>query len=184
MDALEVLAGRVSPHQLGEPGPSAEQIDRILAAGERAPDHGLLRPWRFILVQGGGRERFGDLLAASLKRREPSTPEDKLASERKKALRAPLIVIVAAAAREHPKIPVVEQIVAAGAAAQNVMLAAHGLGFGAFWRTGAPAYDGELKTALGLAPADTIVGFLYIGSIVAPGKLRPEPDAASRRRTL
>jgi nitroreductase len=172
MDAIEVLTQRVSPAQLTGPGPSAAEIETMLAAAASAPDHGRMQPWRFLLIEGDARPRFGELLAQSLLRREPDAPAAKLEAERKKALRAPLIVVVAAVLRESPKVPVVEQVVAAGAAATNMQLAAHALGFGAFWRTGGPAYDPEIKRSLGLAEEDAIIGFIYVGSIGIPGKPR------------
>ena len=92
-------------------------------------------------------------------------------------MRAPLIVVVAATARPNPKIPEIEQIVSAGAAAQNLLLAAHAMGFGGMWRTGGPAYDPEIKVALGLAASDTIVGFLYLGTPLRPAMPR-KPVAA------
>ena len=117
MDAIEALMSRVSPAQLVEPGPTAEQLEKILAVAARAPDHGRMQPWRFVLIEGGARSRFGEVMAESLRRREPDAPAGKLDAERKKAMRAPLIVVVAAAVKENPKVPEVEQIVAAGAAA-------------------------------------------------------------------
>lgn len=182
MDAIEVMVGRASPAQLTGPGPSAEQLQKILTAAARAPDHGKMQPWRFLVIEGAARERFGAVLADCLKRREPDAPAGKLEAERKKALRAPVIVVVAAAVRDNPKVPAVEQIVAAGAAAQNLLLAAHAMGFGGFWRTGAPAYDARVKAELGLAEADTIVGFMYLGSVGVQGQVRPVDLAAVMRR--
>ena len=182
MDALEALIGRVSPAQLVDPGPSAEQLQQILVAGASAPDHGRMQPWRFTVIAGDARARFGELMAQSLLRREPMSPEAKLDAERKKALRAPVIIAVAAVIRENPNVPAVEQIIAAGAAAQNMLLAAHAMGLGGFWRTGAFAYDAEVKQALGLAETDAIVAILYIGSIGHPGKARQvDVDAVTRR---
>ena len=112
------------------------------------------------------------MLARSLLRREPEAPAGKLEAERKKALRAPLIIVAAAAVAQNPKVPEVEQIVAVGAAVQNLLLAAHALGYGGFWRTGPAAYDPALKQELGLAPSDAIVGFLYLGSVETPGPPR------------
>ena len=101
-----------------------------------------------------------------------------LARERGKALRAPLIVVVVARIQSGSKIPEVEQIVSAGAAAQNIMLAAHALGYGAMWKTGEPAYDLRVKEALGLQASDAIVGFLYLGTRAAGSApvARPEPQ--------
>ncbi|HTZ80513.1 MAG TPA: nitroreductase [Stellaceae bacterium] len=182
MEAIEVLTGRVSPAQLVEPGPSAAQLEQILAAANRAPDHGRMQPWRFLLIEGEARARFGELMAQSLKRREPDAPQGKLDSERKKAQRAPLVVIVAAMVKENPKVPDIEQIVAAGAAAQNMLLAAHALGLGGFWRTGPIAYDAAVKRELGFDDADTIVGIIYLGSIGLPGQAKPADVAAVTRR--
>jgi len=170
MSILDVICGRTSPAKLRDPGPTAAELERILAAGLRAPDHGVLRPWRFLVVQGRGRERLGELLAASLASRTPGASPQALEAERAKALRAPLLVIVAALPRETQRIPEIEQVVSAGAAAQNMMLAAHALGYGAFWRTGAAAYDPALIAALGLEPGAHLVALLYIGSIEVPGK--------------
>ncbi|HEV2301070.1 MAG TPA: nitroreductase [Stellaceae bacterium] len=178
MDTIETLVGRVSPAQLAEPGPSPAQLDKILAAAAAAPDHGRMKPWRFIVIEGEARARLGEVMAQSLKRREPESPEGRLDAERRKALRSPTIVVVAAAIKENPNVPEVEQIVAAGAAAQNLLLAAHGMGLGGFWRTGAVAYDEEAKRGLGLGPDDRVVGIIYLGSVAMAGKPR-ETDLAA-----
>jgi nitroreductase len=172
MDALEALLGRVSPAQLVAPGPSAEQLQQILIAGASAPDHGRMQPWRFIVIDGEARTRLGELMAQSLQRREPAIAEERLEAECKKALRAPAIIVVAAVVRDNPKVPDVEQMISAGAAAQNMLVAAHAMGLGGFWRTGGFAYDAEVKKALGFAETDAIVAVLYIGSVGQPGKPR------------
>lgn len=166
MDAIDALTSRFSAPRLAEPAPAEADIETMLAAAARAPDHGRLRPWKFILVRGAARERLGDVLADALRRRDPSTRDSALSRERAKPLRAPLIVVVAAAVKpDHPKIPEIEQVLSAGCAAQNILLAAHALGYGAIWKTGAPSYDDGVKAALGLAPKDHIVGFLYVGTV-------------------
>lgn len=179
MDAIEALTTRASPPGLVEPAPDAQTLDRILRAGMRAPDHGRLRPWQFIIVAGAARTALGDVLAAALQRREPGVADTALAKERGKPLRAPLIIIVAAKLREHRGVPAVEQIIAAGAAAQNILVAAHALGFGGFWRTGAAAYDSAVKGALGLRADDAIVGFLYLGTASGATATLPTPDVAA-----
>ncbi|MGH7121123.1 MAG: nitroreductase family protein [Gemmataceae bacterium] len=170
MDALTVLMTRTSAAKLSEPGPEPKDIEKMLGAALRAPDHGRLHPWRFVLIEGDARKGFGELLAQSLLSREPSASEQKLEAERNKALRAPLIIAVAAEVKANPKVPETEQILAVAAAAQNILLAAHALGFGANWKTGAAAYDQAVKTALGLAPGAQLVGFLYIGSVAVQGR--------------
>jgi nitroreductase len=170
MEVLDVLLERVSPTSLVEPGPTQEQLQKILVTGASAPDHGRMKPWRFVLIQGDARLRFGDLMAQSLARREPDTSDVRLEVERKKALRAPIIIGMAAALRDNPKVPEVEQILAVGAAAENILIASHALGFAGFWRTGSLAYDPDVKRAFGLAETDSIVGFIYIGSVGQPGR--------------
>jgi nitroreductase len=176
MDALDALITRRSPAQFAEPAPDDETLAEILRAAMRAPDHGKLRPWRFIVLRGDARKRFGEVMAAAMKRREPEAPENMLEREREKPLRAPLIVVLAAAIKEGHKIPVIEQLLAAGAGAQNVMVAAHALGYGAAWKTGAPAYDDFVKETLGLSPSDAIVGFLYLGTPATMPATPPPPD--------
>jgi nitroreductase len=183
MDAIEALTTRASPPGLVEPAPDAQTLERMLRAGLRAPDHGRLRPWQFIIVAGAARAALGDVLAAALQRREPGVAEVTLAKERGKPLRAPLIIVVAAKLREHRGVPAIEQIVAAGAAAQNILVAAQALGFGGFWRTGAPAYDDSVKRALGLRADDAIVGFLYVGTPSGAAAVAvPTPDLAAHVR--
>jgi nitroreductase len=177
VDALELLLGRDSALRLEEPGPDPGALDAIFRSALRAPDHGRLRPWRFVLIPRDRRGRLGDVLAEALRLREPNAPPESLAREREKALRAPVIIVVAAQLKPSDKIPEVEQIVSAGAAAQNIMLAAHALGFGAMWRTGAPAYDATVKQALGLDVNDAIIGFLYLGTRAGGASPVPRPVA-------
>ena len=179
MDAVTALTTRVSAVALGDPAPDGAALEAILAAGQRAPDHGRLRPVMFLLVRGEGRRRLGELWAASLSRREPAAQAAALEKEQGKALRAPLIIIVAARIQGSLKVPPIEQIIAAGAAAQNILVANHALGFGGFWRTGPAAYDPEVKLGLGLAAADSIVGYLYLGTPTAAAPPpRPIPEGA------
>lgn len=179
MEAIEALTSRRSPAQFTEPAPDEAALEAILRAAMRAPDHGKLKPWRFLVLRGAARTRLGDVMAEAMKRREPDAPANMVEREREKPLRAPLIVILAAAIKEGHKIPVIEQLLAAGAAAQNVMLAAHAMGFAAAWKTGAPAYDPYVKEALGLAPSDAIVGFLYLGTPAAAPSALPPSELAN-----
>jgi nitroreductase len=176
LDAIEALTTRASPLALTEPAPDAGALASMLRAAERAPDHGKLKPGRFIVIAGQARNTFGDVLADALRKREPELPDSAIAKERGKPLRAPLIVVVGARLREHKSVPAVEQIVAAGAAAQNILVAAHALGFGGFWRTGNAAYDESVKAALGLHAGDAIVGFLYLGTPAVPAPPAAPPN--------
>jgi len=178
MDALELLHTRESVGRLQDPAPTDAALAAIFKAAARAPDHGRLRPWRFVVIRGAARERFGDVMAESLKSRQPDVAPEMLERERAKALRAPLIVAVGVRVQADGKIPEIEQILSGGAAAQNIMLAAHALGYGAAWKTGEPAYDAKVKEALGLQGSDAIVGFLYLGTPMGgPSPLpRPAPE--------
>jgi len=168
MDALELLVGRESATKLASPGPDQEALEKMFQSALRAPDHGRLRPWRFVVVRGGARERLGELFADHLQRAQPQLGAEALQRERLRAFRAPLIVVVAAQCNPEVKIPVIEQTLSAGAAAHAMMLAAFALGFNAMWKTGGPAYDQTVKQALGFAATDAIVGFLYLGTETAP----------------
>ncbi len=164
MDALDLMLSRESAMKLEPPGPSAEDLGRIFDTAVRAPDHGRLRPWHFVVIDERRRAAFGAVMADALRRRDPSVSDGDLQRERDKAFRAPTIVVVAAKVRKRHKIPEIEQIASASAAAQTIMLAAPAIGYGAMWKTGAPAYDPAVKTALGFEPEDDIIGFLYIGT--------------------
>jgi nitroreductase len=164
MEAIELLRSRHSASKLGAPAPSAEAVEAMLEAAARAPDHGRLQPWRLILIEGDARVSFGEILAASLTRRNPLAGDQALAREREKALRAPLIIVVATRCDRSAKVPVVEQVVSAGCAAHGLMLAAFAQELGAMWRTGEAAYDEMVKGALGIGSDDLIIGFIYVGT--------------------
>ncbi|HEX4387924.1 MAG TPA: nitroreductase family protein [Steroidobacteraceae bacterium] len=174
MQAIDALLSRRSARTLTEPAPDAAALELIFASAVRAPDHGRLRPWRFVVVSADARARLGELLAAHLARTHAHSDAQVLERERQKAYRAPLIVVVAAHLNAGVKIPAVEQLLSAGAAAHAMMLAAGALGFGAMWKTGAAAYDPEIRAGLGLESEDVIVGFLYLGT-------EGQPAAAPQR---
>jgi len=123
-------------------------------------------------VRGEARERLGELFREQAQRAHPGLGAEALERERLKALRAPVIVVVAAKCNPEVKIPVIEQVLAVGTAAYAIMLAASALGFSAMWKTGAPAYDAIVKEALGFGANDAIVGFLYLGTETSPA---PQP---------
>jgi nitroreductase len=174
MELLEGIRTRTSPLKLTAPGPDAEQLEQIIRAGIRAPDHGRLRPWRFTVFEGNAREKLGDAMANCLRTRVPNSPQEHLDAERAKARRAPVIVVVGAKISKG-KIPEIEQVAAAAAASQNMLLAAHALGFGAMWKTGAAAYDPGVKALCGLEPEDHIVAIVYLGTVASPGPLVEAP---------
>lgn len=178
MDAIEALHNRVSIPVLKDPAPTPEQVQAMLKAATRAPDHKMLKPWRFIIIEGQGRERFGDLLVRAVLAKDPQTTDEVLTKARNKPLRAPMIIVTIACLTDHPKVPEIEQLITAGVAANNIVTAAFALGLGAYWRTGAPAYDEVVKEGLGLAGNEQITGFIYLGTPDGRCRRLPEPDTA------
>ena len=172
MELFTAIATRASAIKLGDPAPSREHLLEIMKAGAHAPDHGKLAPWQFVVIEANAREVLGNVMAATLLACEPATTPDQLARERDKVMRAPCIITVAARVKKPHKIPEIEQILAAGAAAQNMFLAAHAFGYGVMWKTGAAAYDPAVKRAIGLQADDHIVGFIYLGAATLPGTPR------------
>lgn len=160
-----LLNSRVScPRVLDEP-PTAKQVERLLQAAVSAPDHGRLRPWRFLVLQGDERLVLGNAMAAVQKRDMPECDEAALGRVRDKVLRAPMIIVVGADITQNHRVPEIEQMMSATCAAEHIMLSAYEQGLGIMWRTGKFAFDHDIKRALGFAAKDAIVGFLYIGQI-------------------
>lgn len=179
MNALELLLQRNSAPKLSEPAPSDAELDTLFAAACRAPDHAWLRPYRFLVVRGDARHQLGEVFAAAAQRRQPDFDDSTLHKFRQQPLRAPLVVVVyAQLARQH-KVPVIEQMLTVGCAAQAVLLAAEALGYAGIWRTGDNAYDNTVKAALGLDDGAEIIGFLYLGSREGGKKLLPELETAN-----
>lgn len=176
MDVLEAISTRQSIKKvLPDPVPHAV-IEHLLAAAVQAPNHHKVRPWRFVVLTGAAREKLGAVMAASLQRLQPDLPESALEIERAKALRAPLLIAVGVDQPDDPRVVEIENICAAAAAAQNLLLAAHALGLGAIWRTGAAATDPAVKDFLGFAPEQHIIAIIYIGY---PDGDRPLPQRPS-----
>jgi nitroreductase len=163
--------------QLGDPGPDATQLERLLRSAVRVPDHGKLVPWRMLLVRGDARARFGDALAAIHQRNDPGVAPAKIEKNRERFRHAPLVVVVVARIEdEHPKIPAQEQLLSAGCVAYNLLIGAQALGFRAQWLTGWAAYDRDVADLLGLAANERVIGFVHVGSAreAVPERVRPE----------
>jgi len=184
MDTLTALTTRVSVARLTEPGPSDGQIRRLLQAAIRAPDHGMIRPWRFLVLQGEAREQLADIMEWRLLRRQPDADQCARDNIRNKALRAPTIIVAVAEIAEGHKIPAWEQVLAVGAAVQNIMVAAHAQGIGAMWRTGDLANDDTVKARLGFADKDQVVGFVYLGTPAGTVKAVPDENPETFLRQL
>jgi nitroreductase len=165
MELFSAVETRTSAARLAEPGPSPEELDRLLQAAGRAPDHGRLKPWRFIVLTDTLREAFTAAAAEAKLARLPAMTAEQLAAEREKMNRSPTIVVIGCAVnRTQTKIPEIEQVIAVGAAAQNLFLAAHDMGYGVMWKTGAAAYDPAVKATVGLRPDDHIVAIMHLGA--------------------
>ena len=182
---IEVLLSRrsVPALQLCAPGPSQRQIDTALDAALRAPDHGGLKPWRFVLIRGSARERLSELFVRRLQQRDPATPAGKLDKARRMPLAAPLVIAVGVHLRQDHKVPELEQLLATGAGVMNLLNAFHAQGYGAIWLTGGNAYDPEIAAALGFEAQERCLGFVYVGSISSPQNpavRRPERTALVR----
>src|SRR5262245_21753738 len=177
VDTIEAMRTRRSYGRLTEPAPGEDELRTMLEAADTAPDHGELRPFRFTILRGPGKEAFGEVLETAYLRRcsgSGTAPVPaKAEKERTKLGRAPLVVIVSAARQPTDKIPWVDQRHAAVAATEHLLLAAHALGYGAMWRTGEPCEDADVKKALDLVDDDAIVGFIYIGT---PRGTKPPKD--------
>jgi nitroreductase len=156
------------------PGPSKAQLADILQAGARVPDHGKLFPWRFLVFEGKGRERAGDILAAVA--HADGERDKQVEEERGRFLRAPVVIGVISHARELHKIPVWEQELSAGAVCQNILIAATALGFVGNWLTEWYAFHPVVKEKLGLKPGERVAGFIYIGHPKDDLEERPRPD--------
>jgi len=183
MSLVESLRRResTSAKYLTAPGPSDAEIMAALDAAVAVPEHGAIRPWRFLLLRGDGQQRLSDVFVEDLLRKNPNADEAEVAKRRDAPLRSPLLIVVAAEITEnHPKVPPVEQVVSAGLAAYVVQASFSDMGYGAVWVTGQPAYSEHVKAALGLAPKDAIAGFIHVGTRgpSAPPGPKKRPDAA------
>lgn len=174
-EALDLLLQRHSPWPLTDPAPSAQDLDLVFQASLRAPDHGQLQPWRFIIIRGEARLALGEVFAQAARQRDPEEDGERF---RNKAMAAPLLIAICARVLAPHKIPESEQVLAVGAAAMNMLNALHLLGYGGFWATGLNSYDPRVQRALGLGEADRLLGFLYVGTpkeaTRAPERRAPE----------
>jgi nitroreductase len=173
---LSLLETRRSakPRELVDPGPTQEELERILAIAARTPDHGKLHPWRFVTIGADQRDALGALLREALAEHDPCATiahhqkEDDFAH-----YAGQLVVLVSAPVADH-KIPVWEQELSCGAAGMNLLLAAHALGYAAGWVTGWRAYSERVRSAF-CADGERIAGFIFIGH---PGRDLEERDRA------
>ncbi len=163
MELFETIHNRQTQGKVKPEALPREVIEKLLSAAVQAPNHYKVRPWRFVVLTGQGRDKLGDTMAASQSDRKPDLPPEALDKTRALPLRAPVVIAVGVDKPSEEKVLEIENISAVSAACQNILLAAHGLGLGAIWRTGEWARDTKVKEFLGFAPDQHIVGFIYFG---------------------
>jgi nitroreductase len=180
MDAIEAIHQRLSAGKMtSEPVPRVVVV-KLLDAAAHAPNHYKVRPWRFVVVSGEGRRRLGDVMAEVFHRRFPEAEPAALEKERAKPLRSPVIVAVGVDQPAEPRVIEIENICAAAAACENILLAATALGVGAHWRTGDAAQDPDGKRFLGFSAEQHVIAFLYLG-YPEGAPLPPERSSAADR---
>lgn len=178
MDALAALKTRVSCAKVRAPAPSQQQLDEIESSALRAADHGKLRPWRYLRIQGEGLARLGEVFAKAALDQDPDLTEAQQQRFKNMPLRAPYIYIAICRVQQNPKVPRDEQMMAAACSVQNMITAAFALGVGAYWRSGVMAWDKNVKKALNLAANEEIIGFIYLGTPVLDSRPATELQVA------
>ncbi|MEY9878195.1 nitroreductase [Streptacidiphilus sp. MAP12-33] len=169
MDVMTAVLTRRSEHTLCEPAPTDDEFTQLLATAAHAPDHGRLRPWRWILLRDRARERLGTALAAD-------APDHRRDQSAAKALRAPLLATLVFTPSSGHKVREWEQLASTGAVAQSLMLLLHSRGFGSIWRTGTAVESAAVRSLLGLTDSEQLLGWLYVGT--------PDGQGGSIRRPL
>lgn len=162
----------VSPKRLCAPGPTAADIDLMLQAALRAPDHGGLHPWRVIEFADTERDQLAALFEQEKRRRDPLAPDRDLDKAREHATRPPVLLAFVVSPQGRARVPVREQWLAAGAALCNLLNAAHQLGFGAIMLSGERCFDAGLARALGVGADEFLAGFLSMGSVIEAPPLK------------
>jgi nitroreductase len=177
---LELLTARRSAKlaDFSGPGPGADEIEALLTIAARVPDHGKLAPWRFIVFEGEGRARAGEIIADVYAAQHADADGIRLDAERQRLCYAPLVIAVVSRAAPHAKIPEWEQILSAGAVCMNLVIAANALGFVSAWLTQWYAYDADVLARFGLGAQERIAGFVHIGRCAAPREDRERPALA------
>lgn len=173
MKAIDNILTRTSPIELIDPCPNDEEMKIIYKTAFRAPDHAWLRPSRFIQVSGKGIDKLSNIFTDYCKKNIIGISEEKLNKYKNAPYRAPMIIILVSSITNHPSVPEHEQMFSTAAAAQNILLALHALGYGGMWRTGIFAMNTEIEKSLGLSSNQKIIGYLYVGT--PSGKVKKIP---------
>lgn len=163
---MELLLARrsVVANKLGAPGPNSGQLQKILTAAARVPDHKKLNPWRFIVFQDEARKKFGEILRHIFENTDKDASAMRRETEASRFMRAPVVIAVISHIIAGKSVPEWEQILSSGAVCQNLLIAANASGFSAQWITEWYAYDAHVLKALGVQENERIAGFIYIGT--------------------
>jgi nitroreductase len=172
------LKNRVSVTGLVLPIPSEEQLRDVFSCAARAADHGKLKPWRFLVIAGERLAHLSDIYVDALAQTGVESAA-LIAKAKNMPFRAPMIIVAIAKIDSSSKVPKPEQIIACGAATQNILNSLFILGFGAIWRTGDFAYDRFVAEKLGLSATEEIIGFVYVGTPEQGFHKPSEPDLAA-----
>lgn len=175
-DAITPLLTRrsVSVKDMVPPAPSEAELELILRAATRVPDHGKLCPWRIVVLRDEGQKQLGALAADIFARTYADATPAQIEAERTRFARAPLCLAVLSCPKPGSK-PVWEQELSAGAVCMNILHATHMLGYAGKWLTEWVAYDAEVVQALGGGGTDRIAGFVYLGSKTSVPEDRERP---------
>lgn len=166
----------VGPKHLGEPAPDEATLRELFAAAAAAPDHGRLRPWRFLVLGPAARERLARAFADALRERDPSATAEQLADAHDKAFRGPVLVLAIADLRaEDPDVPPAERLVSLGAAVQNLLLAAKARGYASGLSSGRAMGSRALREAFGIAEGEHAVCFISLGTATRDKPMRQRP---------
>jgi len=168
-----------SAKAMGAPGPTPGALDEILQLAMRVPDHGKLTPWRIVVFEDEARAKIGEAFRARWAELHPEHGTDSLDFQRGLFLRAPVVVAVISAAKDHPKIPIWEQQLSAAAVCFNIVLGAQAHGFNAQWQSDWVAYDDKAKAAIGAGLDERVAGLIYIGTATVALEDRPRPEMAA-----
>lgn len=177
MDPLDFLLTRRSrpARTLGQPVPGRAEVERLLVAAARVPDHGKLEPWRFVVLSRGALGRLAELVAG--RGEALGLDAERIAKTVSQYAQADLAVVVVQVPRPTEKVPLIEQTYSAGAVCLQLLNAATAAGWGANWLSGWPAYDAVvLRDGFGLAPGETVAGVIHVGTPAGEAPDRPRPD--------
>lgn len=173
---LDAILHRRSASGLRAPGPTREQLELLLRAATTVPDHGMLQPYRFVVVEGEARARFGDAIADAAREARPELSAGLLDKARRKPFAAPTLIVLIAAPRTDTVIPEWEQLASACCTGYAIVLAADALGLGAVWKSAAVVEGAGFRETLAMQPGERVLGWILLGQGEPNDRPRPAVD--------